>query len=164
MGNKGSKMPKDGAEFFLGGPENFTYDQSKAVFEKNNGLLFRLINTQENQWAFYNDTKKFEFHVTVTFGAGSSNLVALGQTALTESPDGGWVAKSIVYPGMTVAFVQGEVAGFDSVYNAVLLTTEYKEKRSAEKKETKKAAKRAENGEEAAPDAEGGDLDGTHRA
>lgn len=154
MGGKSTKMPKNG-EFFLQGPENFTYDEHKAIFEKNNGLLFRLVNTQEKQWAFYNDTKKYEFHVTVTFGSSSSDLIALGKSSLVENPEGGWIGKTIVYPGSTEPFVQGNVVGFESTVNAVLLTTEYIERKKEEKREAKKAAKRAKKDGTNGPDANG---------
>lgn len=143
MGSNSSKM---NGEYYCGGPVDFPYDEKFALFEQKNGLLFRLVNNNEKRWAFYSDSKKYEFHVTVNFGPNSRNLVALGNTYLAEDPDGGWIAKTIVYPGLTEPFIQGEVVGFDSVVNAVLLTTEYKERRKEEKKAEKKAAAEAEKG------------------
>lgn len=145
MGTQSSKM---NGTFYLTGPQDFTYDEKFPLFEKQNGLLFRLVNNDQKQWAFYSDSKKYEFHVTVNFGAKSRNLVALGNTYLAEDPDGGWIAKTIVYPGKTEPFIQGEVVGFDSVVNAVLLTTEYKERRKEEKKAQKKAEKEALSGQQ----------------
>ncbi|CAG9573202.1 putative small myristoylated protein 4 [Leishmania major strain Friedlin] len=146
MGNKQSHAV---GEFRYSGPtDDFPYDEKVPLFEEKNGLLFRLVNNQNGSWAFYNDCKRFEFHVKVTFGPNSRNLQALGNTYLAEDPDGGWVAKTIVYPGTTEPFIQGEVVGFNSVVNAVLLTTEYKERRKEEKRAAKKAAKEAENGDE----------------
>ncbi|KPI88163.1 calpain-like cysteine peptidase putative calpain-like cysteine peptidase Clan CA family C2 [Leptomonas seymouri] len=140
----GSKSSKQVGEFNYGGPQGFPFDEKYALFEKQNGLLFRLVNKSDRCWAFYSDSKKYEFHVTVNFGPNSRDLVALGNTYLTEDADGGWVAKTIVYPGKTEPFIQGEVVGFDLVVNAVLLTVEYKERRKEEKKAEKKAAANAE--------------------
>ncbi|KPA75246.1 calpain-like cysteine peptidase putativecalpain-like cysteine peptidase Clan CA family C2 [Leptomonas pyrrhocoris] len=136
----GGKSSKGDGEFNCGGPQDFPFDEKFPLFEKGNGLLFRLVDNKEKRWAFYSDSKKYEFHVTVNFGPNSRNLVALGNTYLAEDVDGGWSAKTIVYPGKTEPFIQGEVVGFDSVVNAVLLTTEYKERRKEEKKAEKKAA------------------------
>ncbi|EPY34294.1 calpain-like cysteine peptidase, Clan CA, family C2 [Strigomonas culicis] len=141
-GQSKDRFPKEG-DFFLEGPQNFAYDTRKPVFARHNGLLFRLINSPERQWAYYNDTKKYEFHVTATIGPQSTNLMALGKTSLVEVPEGGWVAKTIVYPGLTEPFLQGNIVGFDSSVDAVLLTNEYKEKHREEKKQAKKEAKRA---------------------
>ncbi|AIN98038.1 small myristoylated protein 4, putative [Leishmania panamensis] len=145
MGNKQSYAQ---GEFRYDGPVNFSHDEKVPVFEEKNGLLFRLVNSKSKCWGFYSDSKKYEFHVKVTFGPHSRNLQALGNTYLSEDPDGGWVAKTIVYPCMTEPFIQGDVVGFTSVVNAVLLTTEYKERRKEEKKAAKKAAREAENGDE----------------
>ncbi|EPY39777.1 calpain-like cysteine peptidase, Clan CA, family C2 [Angomonas deanei] len=146
-----NKQPKNGAEFFLEGPTDFPYDEKKVMFERNNGLLFRLINNETHQWAFYNDTKKYEFHVTTTFSSQSSDLVALGKTSLVEIPDG-HVAKIIVYPGKTEPFVQGNMVGFETSVDGKLLTNEYRDQVREEKKEerhrkreAKKAAKRGED-------------------
>ncbi|KAK7198823.1 small myristoylated protein 4 [Novymonas esmeraldas] len=143
----GSSSSRAEGEFHYDGPTGFPYDEKVPLFEHKNGLLFRLVNNAEHRWGFYSDSKKYEFHVTVTFGANSRNLEALGNTYLAENPAGGWIAKTIVYPCKTEPFIQGEVVGFDSVVNAVLLTTEYKERHKEEKKAAKKAAKEAENDE-----------------
>ncbi|KAG5506819.1 hypothetical protein GH5_06036 [Leishmania sp. Ghana 2012 LV757] len=145
MGNKSSH---DQGEYRYGGPTNFPHDEKVPLFEERNGLLFRLVNNADRCWGFYSDTKKYEFHVTVTFGPESRNLQALGNTYLCENPDGGWMAKTIVYPCLTEPFIQGDVVGFNLVVNAVLLTTEYKERVKEEKKAAKKAAKEAGNSDE----------------
>lgn len=138
-----SKKQPNADGFFHEGPQGFSYTMKKPLFEKSNGLCFRLVNEPGQRWAFYNDTKKYEFHITVTFGAESRHLQALGNTSLSQSSDGSWVASVVVYPLATEEFVQGEVVGFDLVAHAVLLTTEYAEARKAEKREAKKAAKEA---------------------
>jgi hypothetical protein len=140
----GTKSSKNAGDFYCGGPQDFPYDERFPLFQKENGLLFRLVDNDEKRWAFYSDSKKFEFHVTVNFGPNSRGLVPLGNTYLAEDPDGGWIAKTIVYPGQTEPFIQGEVVGFDLAANAVLLTTEYKERRKEEKRAKKKAAADAE--------------------
>lgn len=67
--------------------------------------------------------------MTVSFGPESSNLEALGKTSLAALPEGGWVATNVIYPGKTEPFVQGNIVGFDARVNALLLTTEYQERR-----------------------------------
>ncbi|KAG5506494.1 hypothetical protein JKF63_05997 [Porcisia hertigi] len=125
-----SSRPK--GEFKYCGPVDFPYDEKVPQFEKRNGLLFRLVNNAEKSWAFYSDSKKYEFHVTVVFGPNSSNLIPLGNTSISEGPNGCIVAKTIVYPRMTQPFIQGDVDGFTSTVNAVLLTRGFKECSNAE--------------------------------
>ncbi|RNE97042.1 calpain-like cysteine peptidase [Trypanosoma rangeli] len=131
MGCVASK-PKGADNGFLNGQpsETFPYDNIHKCTERDNGLLFRLVNTKTKQWAFYNDSKIYEFHVTVNF-SNQSNVSPLGDTTIVRDPnDGRMVAKTIVYPRLTELFVQGDVDGFDAEYQAVVLTDEYKKKKA----------------------------------
>ncbi|KEG10394.1 calpain-like cysteine peptidase [Trypanosoma grayi] len=147
MGCGGSKANEaregGGTDTFINGKpsEEFPYDELRKCTERDNGLLFRLTNSQTKQWAFYNDSKVFEFHVTVTFST-RCRVEALGSTSLVTDPnDNRAVANVIVGPCMTEPFVQGDVDGFDAEYQAVMLTPELKEKIKAAKKAAKKASK-----------------------
>ncbi|RNF20129.1 calpain-like cysteine peptidase [Trypanosoma conorhini] len=144
-----SSKPKETAEGFLNGQpsEAFPYDDIRKCTERDNGLLFRLVNNSKKQWAFYNDSKIYEFHVTVNFSS-QSNVEPLGDTTVVRDPnDGRLVAKAIVYPGLTEPFVQGDVDGFDAEYQAVVLTEEYKKKK-AQLKAKKHAAEANDDLEE----------------
>ncbi|KEG11146.1 META domain containing protein [Trypanosoma grayi] len=85
-----------------------------------NGLLFRIINTAEGKWAFYNDTQKYRMRVVVTFGS-RSKLEGLGSTGVTVNEDGRHVADVTVEPGMTEMFVAGHVNGYSCSYDALPL-------------------------------------------
>ncbi|CCW64473.1 unnamed protein product [Phytomonas sp. EM1] len=107
--------------FYWYGPTDFEYNTKKALFEKSNGLLFRLVNDERKQWAFYNDTKEYDFIVTTTFGPESSNLIALGKTSLMLNHDGTYTSTNVIHPGYTEPYIQGDISGFDTTVEAVFL-------------------------------------------
>lgn len=164
MGGRFSKKVNENG-YFYDGPTDFHFDEAVPLFENKNGLVFRLISHVNKQWAFYNDSKKYEFHITVTFSEECRNLTPLGKASLVQNPEGGWIGKIIVYPCQTEPFVEGDIVGFESVVNAVLLTTEYTERRKEEKREAKKAAKAAKkNGGAANDDVDSGNSNpATHQ-
>ncbi|KAF8277059.1 putative calpain-like cysteine peptidase [Trypanosoma cruzi] len=140
MGCGSSKSKTKADDFVNGRPsDSFPYDEIRKCTERDNGLLFRLVSGDRKQWAFYNDSKTYEFHITVYFSS-HSRVEPLGDTTVVRDPtDGRLVAKTIVYPCLTELFVQGDIDGFDAEYQAVVLTEEYKRKK-AEMKSKKHAA------------------------
>ncbi|KAK7198825.1 small myristoylated protein-2 [Novymonas esmeraldas] len=104
---------------FKNGQPTFKGDEVVKGFERDNGLLFRIVKRKKTQqtWAFYNDTTQYTMHVRVTFNAGCE-LTALGTTKLEEGENGEWIATVAVMPGKTEMFVEGKVDGFKSKMDA----------------------------------------------
>lgn len=77
------EVPKDEVQFVHDGP-TFEYDRIYKCFPKNgNGLLFRLVNTEKRQWAFYNDTEDTNMVVNASFGSDSM-VKALRRTRMSS--------------------------------------------------------------------------------
>lgn len=113
MGCKNSSA----ANVYVNGRPTFKGDTVTPGFkEKGNGLLFRIVK-KKKEWAFYNDTTDYEFHVTVTFNE-DCNIEALGKTTLEQKEDGKWVARVVVFPTETAMFISGRVNGFTSKMDA----------------------------------------------
>ncbi|KAH9601158.1 protein of unknown function DUF1935 [Trypanosoma melophagium] len=149
MGCTGSKSKSQNDGFVNGKPSDmFPYDEIRKCTERGNGLLFRLVNFSTKQWAFYNDSKIYEFHVTVVFSDQCSVDPLGNTTAVTDPHTGRVVAKVVVYPGMTEPFVQGHIDGFDAEYQAVGLTDEYKKQRRRQKKAAKEQKAEKQGGGE----------------
>ncbi|ORC93245.1 uncharacterized protein TM35_000011220 [Trypanosoma theileri] len=88
------------------------YDKVYKCFKENgNGLLFRLVDEQNNMWGFYNDTKDVLFTVKVRFD-NDSKVTPMGKTTTGEDDDLGEVYMLQVEPLATELFVSGEVTGF----------------------------------------------------
>ncbi|KPA75243.1 putative mitochondrial small myristoylated protein-1, putative (SMP-1) [Leptomonas pyrrhocoris] len=106
---------------FLNGKPTFKGDEVVKGFEKENGLLFRIVKKGKKKrqtWAFYNDTKQYEMRVHVTFNAGC-DIKALGETKLEEVEDKDEVIATVtVQPGATEMFIEGRVNGFRSKMDA----------------------------------------------
>jgi hypothetical protein len=107
-------------EPYLHGRPTFKGDDVVKGFEKENGLLFRIVKKgkkKQETWAFYNDTKQYEMRIHVTFNSGC-DLKALGETKLEEGERGEMVASVTVQPGATEMFIEGRVNGFRSKMDA----------------------------------------------
>ncbi|ORC89643.1 small myristoylated protein-1 [Trypanosoma theileri] len=94
------------------------------MFKKENGLLFRL-ELQGGEWAFYNDTDEYEFHVRYVFN-GDSDIDALDDATLSEMDDGTVVVELIVYPRETAMFVKGDITGAQGRVEAQPVSERYK--------------------------------------
>ncbi|KAG5480760.1 hypothetical protein CUR178_05895 [Leishmania enriettii] len=104
----------------------FMYTKPKAKGTKEalfGGLLYRITDEETSRWAFYNNSKDYEFHLKYLFGA-DSRLEALGDTTL-EMQDDGILAQTVVYPLETKDFVQGTIDGYESKLEALPLSEEY---------------------------------------
>ncbi|CAD2215173.1 calpain-like cysteine peptidase, Clan CA, family C2 [Angomonas deanei] len=111
---------------FKNGSPDFNYSEILQCFQNGNGLCFHLTNKRNGQWAFYNDTKKYEMHVAVNFRQGS-DVVALGNTNMEiEDETGENVATVVVFPGETELFIEGDVVGYKARIQALPLSEEYK--------------------------------------
>ncbi|EPY23567.1 calpain-like cysteine peptidase, Clan CA, family C2 [Strigomonas culicis] len=88
-----------------------------------NGLLYRIVNTESCEWAFFNNSRDYEFHVKYLFGL-DSQISTLGDTTL-ERGDDGLLCGCIVYPLETKMFISGMVDGYESKLEALPLTEEY---------------------------------------
>ncbi|RNF19508.1 small myristoylated protein-1 [Trypanosoma conorhini] len=94
------------------------------MFEKENGLLFRL-EMNGGQWAFYNDTKEYEFYVQYVFEDGSE-VEPLGDATLTEMEDGTTIVETTVYPLETQMFLSGDITGGHGRIEARPLSERYR--------------------------------------
>lgn len=117
----GCKNAKDGSNYENGRPL-IKGKVTPGFKEKGNGLLFRIV-TAKKEWAFYNDTKDYEFHVTVTFEE-DCEIEALGKTELQQNEDGKWIGKVVVYPTETAMFIRGRINGFKSKMDALSVSDE----------------------------------------
>lgn len=112
---------------FLNGKPTFQGDEITKGFEKDNGLLFRIVNKKKRQWAYYNDTTQYEMHIKVTFNE-DCDIKALGKTTIEQLETGQWVAAVVVFPGETEMFIEGRVNGFKSKMDALPLSDEYRQR------------------------------------
>nr|CCC89353.1 putative calpain-like protein fragment [Trypanosoma congolense IL3000] len=88
-----------------------------------NGLLYRLVDECDNTLGFFNNSTDYEFRVTYLFNV-QCYIEPLDKTSATEQDDG-ILCEVCVYPGETQRFVRGEIAGYESKIDAVLLSDEY---------------------------------------
>ncbi|CAJ1023677.1 Domain of unknown function (DUF1935), putative [Leishmania lindenbergi] len=115
----GSNSTKRGVTYKNGSPA-FKGDEVVKGFDKDNGLLFRIVKKKKKggqTWAFYNDTTQYNMVIKVIFTTGCE-LTALGSTKLVEREKGEWVATVMVMPGRTEMFVEGKIEGFKSNMDA----------------------------------------------
>ncbi|CAG9573204.1 putative calpain-like cysteine peptidase [Leishmania major strain Friedlin] len=104
---------------YKNGRPTFKGDEVVKGFERDNGLLFRIVKRKKGHqtWAFYNDTTQYNMRINVTFAAGCE-LTALGHTKVVKGERGEWVATVVVMPGKTEMFVEGKIEGFKSNMDA----------------------------------------------
>jgi len=131
MGCGGSTEVSD--KPYVNGSPTFRGDEVTKGFDKGNGLLFRIVNKDSRQWAYYNDTEEYEMHIEVTFNEGCS-IKALGKTNLTQLENGEWVGTVVVYPGETEMFIEGRVNGFHSKMDALPVSEEYLQRQQGNNK------------------------------
>lgn len=88
-----------------------------------NGMLYRIMNDNTGEWAFFSNTRDYEFHVKYLFGA-DSEVELLGDTTM-ERADDGIICEVHLYPLETKMFIKGKVDGFESKLEALPLSEEY---------------------------------------
>ncbi|AAZ11334.1 META domain/Domain of unknown function (DUF1935), putative [Trypanosoma equiperdum] len=91
---------------------------SRCFKAHDDARVYRIINTVESKWAFYNDTTEYNFNVSVTFGR-KSKVRGLANTSIETNEEGLTVASVSVAPGATEMFVAGDVNGYKCSYDAV---------------------------------------------
>lgn len=116
---------------YLHGKPTFVGDEITKGFDKENGLLFRIVNKKSRTWAYYNDTKDYEMHIKVTFNE-DCDIKALGKTKLERLETGEYVASVIVYPTQTEMFISGRVNGFKSKMDALPISEDPHQEAPAE--------------------------------
>lgn len=118
-GTMGCTSSSESKIAYRNGKPTFKGDEVVKGFEKDNGLLFRVVKKKkkEQTWAFYNDTTDYDMHVRVTFHPGCE-LKALGSTKLEEDDKGEVIATVVVRPGKTEMFIEGKLDGFRSKMDA----------------------------------------------
>lgn len=98
-----------------------TYQGTKVVKcfkDQGNGLFFRIVNEDEQKWAFYNDTTNYNMKVVVVFGK-DSDIEALGSTKMERNDDSGeYNCELTVAPLATEMFIEGEPNGFKISFEA----------------------------------------------
>ncbi|KAF8285603.1 calpain-like cysteine peptidase, Clan CA, family C2 [Trypanosoma cruzi] len=88
-----------------------------------NGLLLRIIDRNTGTWAFFNNSRDYEFHVAYLLNPDSA-VQALSKTIITPQDDG-VLCETSVYPLETQRFFVGDVTGFESKIEALPLSAEY---------------------------------------
>lgn len=106
---------------FESGKPALSYDKIFKCFkDQGNGLLFRLVDTQNKLWAFYNDTPDYLMKVKCEFDKKSAVKVvgnAKAEGAPAGNPDGVIVTLEI-QPGKTEKFVEGDPTNFRISFGA----------------------------------------------
>lgn len=125
--NKEVVLRDDVSEFILCRVPSFEYITGEPTYKgtycgkcfknEGNGLLFRITNKADKCWAFYNDSKDYRMIVHATFGS-RSEIRALGNTRIDQQADGRYTVEVTVEPTETEMFIEGDVNGFNMVYNA----------------------------------------------
>ncbi|CCW67642.1 unnamed protein product [Phytomonas sp. Hart1] len=94
----------------------------KCFKDYGNGLLFRLKDTINRRWGFYNDTKDNIMTVKVSM-TEVGNVQTLGKTKIVDDPEMGEIYTLEVHPLMTELFIEGDVYGFTSRFTAAKIST-----------------------------------------
>ncbi|CAD2217368.1 small myristoylated protein-1 [Angomonas deanei] len=121
-----------------GGPPEEPLKAIKMFPKKQNGLLFRLIYDDGERWAFYNDTKEYEFHIRYYFSK-DSDIEARSNATLTELENGNKLVEIIVYPLETQDFMVGVPGSYTSTVEAMPLSDRYKQEKEKEKFDAKQS-------------------------
>lgn len=79
----------------------------KCFKENGNGLLFRIVDHQNQLWAFYNDTTEYVMKPKVRFFDSPSIALAPGAEVVEEEDDGSYAVTIEVPPLATVHFIDG---------------------------------------------------------
>lgn len=98
-----------------------TYEGSvivKCFKDNGNGLLFRIVNSDEKSWAFYNDTQHYYMFVRATFGK-DSEIEPLGKTTFERDTETGeFKCETVINPTETEMFIRGLPNGFKLAFEA----------------------------------------------
>lgn len=127
MMSQGQSIVKDWLSIFRGPgflPHQFSPELVYRCFAEGNGLLFRLVDDSHHQWAYYNDTRKYNMDISVTFGHESA-VFPLGegvQKTLLNPESGSCRLEATVGPGELLLFMRGEYNGFKTLYEANPIT------------------------------------------
>lgn len=107
-------LDDDEHHVYLHGQPTYTGDTVVRCFAgSHNGLLFRIINSDEYRWAFYNDTTTYHITAQVSFG-GYSKVEPLGKTTMQRNrATTTFDFEVTVAPGATELFMEGEPDGFE---------------------------------------------------
>lgn len=111
---------QDAIEFESGKPSVSYNKIFKCFKDQGNGLLFRLVDTQNKKWYFYNDTTDYMMKVTCEFDKKSS-LKVLGNAKAEGAPAGnpdGVIVTLEIKPRETQPFLEGEPASFRISFGA----------------------------------------------
>ncbi|CAD2216963.1 hypothetical protein AGDE_14781 [Angomonas deanei] len=105
-------MPEYGTiPYKLDGPDRCVIDYDtlyKCYKDKENGLLFRLVDNENERWAFYNDTPEVIFTVKATVTSAVGEAITPGPaTKVSRDSKGETVYTLRVSPGETEIFVNG---------------------------------------------------------
>ncbi|KPA82001.1 hypothetical protein ABB37_03180 [Leptomonas pyrrhocoris] len=80
----------------------------KCFKDNGNGLLFRIVDHQNQMWAFYNDTTEYVMRPKVRFFGSPSIALAPGAEVVeSEEEDGSYAVTIEVPPLATVHFIDG---------------------------------------------------------
>ncbi|CCW66392.1 unnamed protein product [Phytomonas sp. Hart1] len=111
LGNPASKY-----KFKYGRPTMYGH----SIYPMFNGLLYRIIDKNLKQWAFYNDTRDLIIHVGILFDY-DSQIVPLAATSAVRIDDpqegheddfGKYLCEVDIYPADTVLFISGLPTGW----------------------------------------------------
>lgn len=113
--------PEEQPEYKNGGPDRSLIPHNNKAYkcfrERGNGLLFRIVDDEEKEWVFYNDTRDFAFTVKVNFEQ-SAYVQPLGNTKREEDIQLGPVYVLEVPPLSTEPFVRGDdLSGFSTRFS-----------------------------------------------
>ncbi|KPI87651.1 hypothetical protein ABL78_3249 [Leptomonas seymouri] len=103
--------PKD-VRFEHGEPDSSIVALSSSkiyrCFKNNgNGLLFRIVDHENELWAFYNDTTEYVMRPKVRFFDSPEIALAPGAEVVEEEEDGSYAVTIAVPPLATVHFIDG---------------------------------------------------------
>lgn len=111
-------VAEESPEFVNGEPDRkvVNYDAVFQCFkDKPEARLFRLVDSNRQQWGFYNDTTDVFFVARFTFDA-EGKVRAMGETKREQNSDNETEYLVSIPPMATAAFVQGDVRGFKSQF------------------------------------------------
>lgn len=125
---------QEGNIVFENGKPAVEYNKIFKCFKNSgNGLLFRLVNSAEKKWYFYNDTTDYIIKATCEFDK-KEGITVLGRTAITGTPASsprGMIVTLEIEPGYTEPFIQGEAGTYRLSFSAEAVGNDKPEASSA---------------------------------
>ncbi|CAD2216962.1 hypothetical protein AGDE_10008 [Angomonas deanei] len=115
-------VPEKNPQYALNGPDDsvLNIDEVYKCFKDKeagrDGILFRLVDTQNHRWAFYNDTTDIDLVVRVKFEDGAQK--PLGNAVHDNDPEWGMTILLEIAPGTTELFAEGDLGSFKSKFIA----------------------------------------------